>query len=101
MHKSHVYIIVLNYQQWEDTKECMESILGSSYPHYSVLVIDNHSPNRSMEHLIKWTGSETTRQRIGDTVKERKSGYIVFNREQFESVPDVTTLPLVTFIQND
>ena len=49
-----VYIIILNYNGWADTIECLESILRNDYPNYQVIVVDNNSPNNSMEYIKAW-----------------------------------------------
>jgi GT2 family glycosyltransferase len=49
-----VYIIIINYNSWADTIECLESVLRNNYPNYQVIVIDNNSPNNSMEYLKAW-----------------------------------------------
>ena len=49
-----VYIIILNYNGWADTIECLESVLRNDYPNYQVIVIDNNSPNNSMEYIKAW-----------------------------------------------
>lgn len=50
-----VYIILLNYNGWQDTIECLESVIKNDYPNYQVIVVDNNSPNNSMEHLKSWS----------------------------------------------
>jgi len=47
-------IIILNYNGWQDTIECLESVLRNNYPNYQVIVIDNGSPNNSMEYIKAW-----------------------------------------------
>jgi len=49
-----VYIILLNYNGWKDTIECLESVLKNDYDIYQVIVVDNDSPNNSMEYIINW-----------------------------------------------
>lgn len=49
-----VYIILLNYNGWKDTIECLESVLKSDYINYQIIVADNDSPNNSMDYIIKW-----------------------------------------------
>jgi hypothetical protein len=48
------YIIILNYNSWKDTIECLESVLKNDYDNYQVIVVDNDSPNNSMEYIINW-----------------------------------------------
>jgi hypothetical protein len=49
-----VYIIILNYNGWYDTIECLESLLRNDYTNYQVIVLDNNSPNNSMEYIKAW-----------------------------------------------
>ncbi len=49
-----VYIIILNYNNWYDTIECLESVLRNDYPNYQVIVIDNNSSNNSMNYIKAW-----------------------------------------------
>ncbi|MGC8979175.1 glycosyltransferase family 2 protein [Caldisericum sp.] len=49
-----IYIILLNYNGWVDTIECLESVLRNDYPNYQVIVVDNHSPNNSMDYIKAW-----------------------------------------------
>lgn len=51
---SNVYIIIVNYNGWSDTIECLESVFRSSYPDYRVLVVDNSSPNGSLDRIKAW-----------------------------------------------
>jgi len=54
MNYPKVAIIILNYNSWKDTIECLESVLRNDYPNYQVIVIDNGSPNNSMEYIKAW-----------------------------------------------
>jgi hypothetical protein len=49
-----VYIVLINYDGWADTIECLESILRNSYPNYHVVVIDNNSQDNSIEYIKAW-----------------------------------------------
>lgn len=49
-----VYIVILNYNGWIDTIECLESVLKSDYENYQIIVVDNDSPNNSIEHIKEW-----------------------------------------------
>lgn len=49
-----VYIVILNYNNLPDTIECLESVLRNSYLNYQVIVIDNNSPDKSMDRIIEW-----------------------------------------------
>ncbi|WP_210464533.1 glycosyltransferase family 2 protein [Rufibacter roseolus] len=49
-----VYIVVLNYMSWQDTVECLESLLRLKYQNKEIIVVDNDSPNGSFLHLTSW-----------------------------------------------
>lgn len=49
-----VGIIVLNYKNYNDTFECLESIKKLRYTNFIVITIDNGSENESNNELMKW-----------------------------------------------
>ena len=51
--KPKVSIIVLNWNNYEDTKECLESLARISYPNYEVIVVDNGSEDNSTKRIQK------------------------------------------------
>lgn len=53
-----VCIVLVNYNTWEDTIECMESVMRSTYPHFQIVVIDNCSTDNSWEQMQKWCRGE-------------------------------------------
>lgn len=50
-----VSIIILNWNGWKDTLECLESIYQIDYSNYDVLVVDNASQDNSLEKKLKTT----------------------------------------------
>jgi len=46
-----VYILLLNYNGWADTIECLESLHKLDYPNYQIVVVDNKSKNNSIQYL--------------------------------------------------
>jgi len=54
MNKKHfVNIIILNWNNYDDTVECINSIEKINYPYWGVTIIDNHSTDGSIEKLKK------------------------------------------------
>lgn len=49
-----IYIVVLNWNGWQDTIECLESVFRSDYPSHRVIVCDNGSEDGSLEHIKAW-----------------------------------------------
>ncbi len=56
IYMSKAYIIILNYNNWPDTIECLESVYKSDYKNFTVVVVDNHSSDRSIEKILQWAG---------------------------------------------
>ena len=49
-----VSIIILNWNGWKDTIECLESIYQINYPNYNVILIDNNSTDNSIEKIKEY-----------------------------------------------
>jgi GT2 family glycosyltransferase len=89
MNTPKVYIVILNYRQWQDTWACIGSVLRSSYPDYSIIIIDNDSQNNSVENIIKQAESASI----------AAMDYKLFTAEMLDT--DLQNLPRLTFIQNN
>lgn len=46
-----VSIVILNWNGWKDTVECLESVYRIDYPSYDVIVIDNGSKDDSIQKI--------------------------------------------------
>jgi GT2 family glycosyltransferase len=46
-----VYIVLLNWNGWQDTLECMRSLYRMEYQNWHIVVVDNGSSNDSVERL--------------------------------------------------
>ena len=46
-----VYIILVNYNGYKDTIECVNSLKGINYSNYKIVIVDNASTNNSLEIL--------------------------------------------------
>ena len=46
-----VYILLLNWNGWQDTLDCLKSLHTLSYPNYQLVVVDNASTDDSEEHI--------------------------------------------------
>ena len=86
---SRVYIVILNYKKWQDTQECLESLLQSSYNNFSVIVIDNDSQNNSLENLMDWLK------------KDNSPGNSFLKLGDTNNLVDSSRLSRIVFIQNN
>jgi GT2 family glycosyltransferase len=51
MKNSRVSVVILNWNGWEDTIECLESLYNINYYNYDVIVVDNNSEDDSVEKI--------------------------------------------------
>ena len=46
-----VYVVILNWNGWRDTIECLESNYKSMYPNFEIVLVDNGSNDGSIDYL--------------------------------------------------
>jgi GT2 family glycosyltransferase len=49
-----VHVLLVNYNRWADTAECLESVLRLDYPDFRIAVFDNGSGDDSLARLKEW-----------------------------------------------
>lgn len=57
-----VSIVILNWNEWKDTIECLESVFQMNYPNYNVVVVDNGSTDKSVEKIKRYAHGELVPQ---------------------------------------
>jgi GT2 family glycosyltransferase len=82
-----VSIIILNWNGWKDTIECLESVYQITYPNYDVIVVDNGSENESIDKIKEYAEGElevisTFFKYSGENKPLR---YIEYTREEAEA----------------
>ena len=50
-----VYIVIVNWNGWKDTIECLESVLRLNYEDFKIVVCDNASADNSAEKIRDWS----------------------------------------------
>ncbi|MCC5464131.1 glycosyltransferase family 2 protein [Pelosinus baikalensis] len=88
-----VYIVILNWNGWKDTIECLESVFRSKYNNYKVIVCDNCSNDGSIEKIRQWADGKlkaniTDDPRIAfytSPAVEKPLQYLEYTREQVEN----------------
>jgi len=84
-----VYIVIVNYNKFNDTIECLESVLKSSYTDFQIFVVDNSSDSRPVQQLSKWVADNnynTVTTAFPDLVfplTPKPIDHIVINEEDF------------------
>jgi GT2 family glycosyltransferase len=63
-----VYCVLVNWNGWQDTVECLDSLRVQRYPHLKVVVVDNGSTNNSVTMIRKahpWVSLVDTGANLG------------------------------------
>lgn len=81
---SRVSIIILNWNGWEDTIECLESVYQIEYPDYDIVVVDNSSKDISIEKI-----------------KEYAAGNLRIESDFFKYNPNNKPLHLIEYSQEE
>jgi GT2 family glycosyltransferase len=85
-----VSVITLNWNKWEDTIECLESLCDVAYQNCDVVVVDNGSEEGSLEKLKEYC-ADKTRARPRYSAASGDKGQIKiteFTRPQADSAAD-------------
>jgi GT2 family glycosyltransferase len=51
-------VLILNWNGWKDTLECLESLFRLSFPDFRVILCDNNSSDGSLEKIKAWARGE-------------------------------------------
>lgn len=70
-----LYIIILNWNGYKDTIECLESMRENEYQNYKVILIDNASSNESVLELKKYIDSSNSFEKIQLVENNENSGF--------------------------
>ena len=86
------YIVILNWNGYLDTLECLESVFKLSHPNFQVILCDNDSSDNSIAHITRWAEgkysspiaeSSALTSLVSPSVKKPIS-YALLEREQAE-----------------
>lgn len=82
-----VAIIILNWNGWEDTIECLESVYQITYPLYEVLVVDNGSKDESIQKIKDYAEGKTrVESKFFEFSQENKPIYVKeYSKDELKS----------------
>ena len=102
----HCCVILLNWNGWKDTIECLESVFHLNCPDFGVVVCDNASADGSLEKIKQWAKGERLAESANPQLAHlnlphvpKPIPYSELTREQAESGNASHSAPL-TLIQN-
>jgi len=83
-----VYIVLLNYNGFLDTMECLESVLKLDYENFQIIVVDNSETQAPFENLINWalgnlTVKETAFENLVFPLMQKPVDFCTISEEEF------------------
>ncbi len=84
---SRVLIVLVNWNGWRDTVECLESLLHLDYDKYRIALCDNGSTDGSVKQIRNWAG-------------RRRVGFAEYGRLEGEQGGDRADDPVLTLIRS-
>jgi len=94
-----VAIIILNWNNWRDTIECIESVSKIIYPNYNIILIDNGSSNDSVTQIkYHFKGVCGERKQFVSNLSEKYLKYTVLLTTSKVSESNQMTPKLTSFI---
>jgi GT2 family glycosyltransferase len=97
--RPHVYILLLNWNGWRHTAECLESLFQLTYPSFTVIVCDNGSTDDSLTRLRSWLEGRTCAEIVGSPLEQPHRPlqaaipYVEIDARAAERVPLDTAVP--------
>ncbi len=103
-----VYVLVVNWNGWQDTIECLESVLRLDYPNYQVIVCDNGSTDGSLDRITAWAeghsapsvvAEKTLHQNLSAPPVTKPLSYTIYSRQEAEEGGTLSLDPRLILIR--
>ena len=95
------YIVIVNWNGWDDTIECLESVFRLQGAEFRVVVCDNGSTDDSLEHIRQWATGEQTAMPANESMSRFSSpaitkpvAYRSLSKAEAEQGHDASDAPL-------
>ncbi|MGB9978579.1 glycosyltransferase family 2 protein [Methanobacterium sp.] len=84
----NVSVIIINWNGWRDTIECLESLYQINYPNFEVIVVDNNSQDESVEEIRDYASGkiEVKSEFFEYNSLNKPLRIIEYTKNEFESV---------------
>lgn len=95
-----ISIIILNWNGWQDTLECLESLVKISYPNYEVMVIDNASQDNSVKKIKEWKKKRLIKK-FSLIENDKNYGFAEGNNIGIRKILKENQSPYILILNND
>ena len=94
---NRIYIILLNWNGWEDTIDCIRSICNAPFDDYRIVIVDNHSTDNSIVEISSWVQENHALTLLQIAVED---GHIAAHPAEHSHVYDHRSIVLLENSQN-
>ena len=98
--KNYVYILILNYNAYVKTIDCVNSILNSNYKNYKIIIIDNNSSDTSFDYFTKWINLNNFNS-IELIRNDKNGGYAYGNNKAIKIIQHYNDCKYIWILNND
>lgn len=97
-HQPFVCIVIVNWNGWESTIECLESVFQMEYTNFCVVVCDNASQDGSLQYLKLWADGKLDSNPLINPTKikgliseaiQKPIPYLEINQDHIQSVQNI------------
>lgn len=101
-----VAIVILNWNGWKNTLECLGSLYDISYANYRVIIVDNCSTDGSVKKIQSWINqkkrsSSSSRIKISFILNSKNEGFVGGNNIAISQVLKESNSKYVLLLNND
>lgn len=96
-----VSIIILNWNGWRDTIECLESLTRIAYPNFEITVVDNGSTDASKKRLQDWIDKHDKVYKTYLIINRRNLGFAEGNNVAIRRVLAKGESGFILLLNND
>jgi hypothetical protein len=103
-----VSVIILNWNGWKDTIECLESLYQIDYPNYDIVLVDNDSKDDSIQRIMEYCKGKLKQKspfynynpknkpiQIFEYTKEETEKNLQTNKSKYQELPSDKKLILI------
>jgi GT2 family glycosyltransferase len=103
-----VSVIILNWNGWKDTIECLESLYQIDYPNYDIVLVDNDSKDDSIQRIMDYCKGKLKQKspfynynpknkpiQIFEYTKEETEKNLQTNKSEYQELPSNKKLILI------
>jgi len=103
-----VYVILVNYNSWYDTVECLESLCRLDYNDVTIVIVDNGSSDESLRYIQNWSAGKfdiRTARREGPSSfifppYQKPISCVIYDREMAELGGEATINARIVLVRN-